>query len=100
MQIGFKYHNCPGFGRLYDYTYRHNHMITKEAKQRLKILRFWRQYGLDATKEAFEVKRSTLFGWWKIYKESGYGEESLNPKSQARKNVNKREIHPLMLKEI
>ena len=85
---------------MYDYTYRHNHIITKEAKQRLKILRFWRQYGLDATKEAFEVKRSTLFGWWRIYKESGYGEESLSPKSQARKNVNKKEIHLLMLKEI
>ena len=100
MQIGFKYHNCPGFGRLYNYAYKHNCMITKEGKQRLKILRFWREYGLRATKEAFGAKRSTLFGWWKIYKESGYQEKSLNPSSQARKNVNKRIIDPLLLSEI
>lgn len=100
MQIGFKYHNCKGFGRLYNYAYKHNCMITKEAKQRLKILRFWRHYGLEATKEAFGAKRSTLFGWWKIYKESGYKEESLNPSSQARKNVNKRKIDPLIFAEI
>jgi len=37
MQIGFKYHNCRGFGRLYEYSYKHTHMITKQAKQRLKI---------------------------------------------------------------
>jgi len=49
MQIGFKYHNCRGFGRLYDYAYKYNHMITKEAKQRLKILRFWKEFGLEAT---------------------------------------------------
>jgi transposase InsO family protein len=75
-------------------------MITNKAKQRLKILRFWRKHGLDATEEAFGAKRSTLFGWWKIYVESGYKEESLNPGTQARKKNNKRDIHPLILKEI
>ncbi len=40
MQIGFKFHNCRGFGRLYNYAYKYNCMITKEAKQRLKILKF------------------------------------------------------------
>ena len=100
MQIGFKYHNCRGFGRLYNYAYKHNCMITKEAKQRLKILRFWREHGLKATEDAFGAKRSTLFGWWKTYKESGYREESLNPGIQARKSNNKREIDPLILKEI
>ncbi len=75
-------------------------MITKEAKQRLKILKFWREYGLEATKAAFGAQRSTLFRWQKIYKESGHREESLNPKTQARKNANRREIHSLILAEI
>lgn len=100
MQIGFKYHNCRGFGRLYDYGYKYTHMITKEAKQRLKILQFWRNYGLKATEDAFGAKRSTLYGWWKIYTDSGHKIESLNPGKQARINNHKREIHPLILAEI
>lgn len=75
-------------------------MITKEAKQRKKILLFWRKYGLKATTDAYGAKRSTLFGWWKIYKESGYKVESLNPGKQVRITNNKREIDPLILKEI
>jgi transposase InsO family protein len=75
-------------------------MITKEAKQRLKILRFWKEFGLEATEKAFGAKRSTLFTWWKIYKDSNYQEKSLNPGKQVRKNNNKRIIHPLILKEI
>lgn len=100
MQIGFKYHNCHGFGRLYEYGYKYTRMITKEAKQRLKILQFWREHGLKATTDAFGAKRSTLFGWWKIYTDSGFKIESLNPGTQARVNNNKRVIHPLVLKEI
>jgi transposase InsO family protein len=100
MQIGFKYHNCRGFGRLYNYAFKHNCMITKEAKQRLKIVQFWREHGLKATVDAFGAKRSTLFGWWKIYADSGFKIESLNPGTQARINNHQREIHPLLLKEI
>ena len=100
MKIGFKYYNCRGFGRLYEYNYKHTHMITKQAKQRLKILQFWRRYGLDATMEAFGAKRSTIYGWWKIYKESGYKVESLDPKSQTPKSRRKRVVDPLVIKEI
>jgi hypothetical protein len=62
MQIGFKYKYCKGFGRLYEYSFKHTYMITKEAKQRLKILLFWKEHGLKATKDAFGAKRSTLYG--------------------------------------
>jgi transposase InsO family protein len=75
-------------------------MITKEAKQRLKIVQFWREHGLKATVDAFGAKRSTLFGWWKIYADSGFKIESLNPGTQARIANHQREIHPLILKEI
>ena len=100
MRIIFKYRWIRGAKYLYDYGYKQIHMITKEAKQRLKILQFWRQYGLQATTDAYGARRSTLYAWWKIYKESGYKIESLNPGVQARKNINKRKTHPLILKEI
>lgn len=100
MKIGFKYKYCNGFGRWYDYAYKYTHMITKQAKQRHKILIFWRKHGLQATIDAFGAKRSTIYYWWKIYKDSGYKVESLDPGSQAPKNRRKREIHPLILKEI
>jgi transposase InsO family protein len=75
-------------------------MITKEAKQREKILLFWRKYGLEVTKEAYDIKRATLYNWWKKYKDSSYLLISLNPKSQARKANNKRIINPQILVEI
>ena len=71
MQIIFKYHNCSGFARLYDYANKHSHMVTKEAQQRVKILAFWRQYGLKATEDAYGVHRSTLYLWQKILREKG-----------------------------
>jgi len=95
MQIGFKYYVCRGFGTLYNYGLRHKAnytMITKTSEQRLKILLFWKKYGLEAVSEAFGAKRSTLFSWWKIYKLSGYKIESLSPKSQAPKHKRKQAV--------
>ncbi len=102
MQLGFKYGHCKGFSRLYNYGLRHypNYMITKEAEKRLKILLFWKKYGLKATIDAYGAKQSTLYLWNKKYKESGCKIVSLNPGSQSRINNNKRKIHPLILKEL
>jgi len=36
-------------------------MISDKAKRKAKILAFWEKYGLEATKEAFNVSRSILF---------------------------------------
>src|SRR3989339_244554 len=87
MQMGFKYKYCNGFGRMYNYGLKHfnpNTMITKEAETRLKILNYWKKYGLKATRDAFGAKRSTLYGWWKVYKESGYKIESLKKEKKQR----------------
>ena len=102
MQLGFKYGHCKGFSKLYNYglKYYPNYMITKTAEKRLKILKFWKKYGLQATTAAFGAKQSTLYLWWKIYKDSGHKIVSLNPHSQARINNNKRKINHLILKEI
>lgn len=75
-------------------------MITKEAEQRVRILKFWQEYGLEATKSAFGAKQSTLYLWQKILRDSDGKIESLNPKSQAGIHKNKREINMTVLKEI
>ncbi len=100
MQTIYTLRGLKGFNRWYNYAYKHTHMITKEAKQRLKILQFWRNYGLKAAADAFGAKRSTLYGWWKVYIDSGRKIESLNPGTQARINNHKRQINPLILAEI
>jgi len=33
------------------------------ANQRLKILKFWKKYGFEATREAFGVSKHTLYRW-------------------------------------
>jgi len=75
-------------------------MITKEAETRLKILNYWKKYGAEAVKDAFGAKRSTLYYWQKLYKDSGYKITGLNPGQTVRINKNKREVHPELLKEI
>lgn len=101
MQLSFKYGHCQGFNNLYNYglKYYPNYMISKEAEKRVKILNFWKKYGLQATTDAYGARQSTLYLWRKIYRDNDYRVGSLNPKSQARIN-NKREIQPLALKEI
>lgn len=100
MQTIYTLRGLKGFNHWYNYAYKHTHMITKEAKQRLKILQFWRNYGSKAAADAFGAKRSTLYGWWKVYIDSGRKIESLNPGTQARINNHKRQINPLILAEI
>lgn len=100
MKQIFKYKWCPGYKTMYDYAYKHNHMITKEAEERLKLLSFWKHYGLRAATEAFGVKRSTLYYWQKIYRDNNRQIESLTPKSTKPKRTRKRQINPLVIKEI
>lgn len=100
MRIIYKYRWIRGARTLYDYGIRHNHMITTKAEQRLKILRFWKQYGLKATKDAYDASRSTLFSWKKTYKDSGDVVASLDPGSQAPIKRRKRIIDHRIIKEI
>jgi len=85
---------------LYDHAIKHNHMITTKAEQRHKILLFWRQYGLKAAHDAYDVSRSTLYQWWKIYKDSGYVMASLDQGSQAPIRQRKRMTDHRIISEI
>lgn len=91
-----------GFARLNAYALRFAHMITDNAKDRLKILIFWEKHGLEATKEAFGAKRSTLYAWRQQLHKGGGKLEALNPGKTRPKTVRSRKAEwPLpVLQEI
>lgn len=65
-------------------------MITPKAIHKAKVLAFWQKHGLDATLDAFKVKRRSLFNWKKLFKAGGSKPEALNEKSKAPKAKRKR----------
>ncbi len=69
------------------------HMRDKEeVERRVKILGFWEEYGLAATKRAFSVSRATLYRWHRELHHSGGKIDSLDPKSTAPKKRRRRVI--------
>lgn len=100
MRIESKYKGIKGFIKIYRYGLRLRYMITEKAKYKTKVLTFWGKYGLYATIEAFNVKRSTLFLWKKKLKEGGGKLESLNDKSKVPQNKRKRNWSEEIIKEI
>jgi putative transposase len=71
---------------------RFRYMITEEAKERTRILAFWERHGCEATQEAFQVSRATLFRWQKALKRNGGKLEALNKQSTAPKKKRARII--------
>lgn len=58
-----------GYASFMKHTYSINKFDGNEiAKCRLKVIKFFDQFGLKATKEAFNVGRSTVFLWKKKLK--------------------------------
>jgi transposase InsO family protein len=88
--IHCKYTGVKGFLTLYNDALRYAYMITKKALQRMKILAFWEKYGLEATMEAFNIKRRTLFNWKKAFNEGNRKPEALNEKKRTPKTKRKR----------
>jgi transposase InsO family protein len=90
MRIFNKLRGTRGWITTYERVVRFRYMITSKAKERTKILAFWEKHGLEATLDAFPVKRRSLFLWAKKLKDGGGKLESLNPLSRAPKNKRKR----------
>lgn len=65
-------------------------MITQKAHRKYKVLVFWEKHGLEATMDAFSVKRRTLFLWQKQFNENGKIPEALNDKKRIPKTKRKR----------
>jgi len=75
-------------------------MITDKAQYKAKVLVFWEKYGLEATIEAFPVKRSTLFLWKKKVKKANGSFESLNEQKRTPKTSRKRIWSETIINEI
>ena len=88
--IHCKYPGLKGFVNLYEYAVRYSYMITKKALHKARVLAFWEKHGLEATIEAFQIKRRILFHWKKQFNEKGRIPEALNEKSRAPKKKRKR----------
>jgi len=91
MQIHRLSYQVKGFVRLADYAIRWTRMVTNKAKHKLKVLAFWRKYGLEATMSAYEVKERTLYYWQAQLKKGSGRFEALNEKSTRPKLVRKRQ---------
>lgn len=59
---------------------------TPEAQRRAKIITFWKKHGLEATKDAFGVSRSTLFEWQRRLHIGKGRLSALEPRSRRPKN--------------
>jgi len=102
MQVFRLSYGVRGFALLADYALRWAHMITRSAKDRLRILAFWEKHGLPATREAFGVSRRTLFLWKKQLREGRGMAEALNPQSTKPRRLRRRvsEWPPALLSEL
>ena len=62
--------------------------MSTTAQQKLEALAFWRKHGLDATRDAFSVSRSTLYAWCAKHRAGGL------PALQDRSRVPRRPRRP------
>jgi len=65
-------------------------------ERRLEIMEFYNEFGMEATKKAFKVSRSTIFLWRKKVHDSGGKLSSLAPGSRAPIKRRKRIIEPFV----
>jgi len=75
-------------------------VIQEKAKQKARILTFWRVHGLAATLDAFSFKRRALFVWQRKLKAGGGKLEALNNGSRKPKTKRRRIWSSLAIEEI
>jgi len=85
-----KFTGIKGFVNLYEDGLKYR-MLTEKAKYKAKVLVFWEKHGLEATIDAFPVKRSTLFEWKRQLKEGQGKLIALNEKKRTPKHTRKRD---------
>lgn len=98
MRIQSNHQGIKGIVTIYNRAIRYVYMITEEAKERYRILIHWDKYGIDSTMDAFNIKRRTLFGWKRMFKEGGEKPEALNPRSR-RPTVTRKRLWDLRIIE-
>ena len=85
-----KFTGIKGFLTVYENGLKYR-MLTEKAKYKAKVLVFWEKHGLEATIDAFPVKRSTLFEWKRQLKEGQGKLIALNEKKRTPKHTRKRD---------
>jgi len=92
-----------GIVSLYHDALRYRDMITNKVEERMRILSFWKKHGDEATKEAFQTSRATLFRWRGILKKGQGKITSLIPRSVApickRKRIIPEKVKELIIQE-
>ncbi len=83
-----------------EYAIRFAYMVTERAKERAKIIKFWKTYGYAATKEAYNVSERTLYDWQRTLKDGKGKLESLNDGSRAPKKKRQRRYNHRIVAEL
>lgn len=99
MQIHRAGYRVNGFYRLADSALRWGR-VHNDAAHRLKILRFFERHGLEATLEAFDVSRRTLYPWQASLKAEGGNVSAWVPGSTAPSNRRHRDWPAAVVGEI
>jgi transposase InsO family protein len=100
MQYQHMGYRIKGFYNMAKYAWRYLAMISEKALYKYKALQFWQKYGWEATMEAFNVKRRTLY-YWKKQLRNGQGlPESLNERSKRPHRVRQRRWPQSIMDEI
>ena len=95
-----KFKDTKGFVTIWERVLRFRYMITEQAKERCRVLAFWERHGTEATKEAFQVSRRTLFRWQRALEKTGGQLEGLNALSKAPQKRRQRKVPEEISKRI
>ena len=97
-QIYVESYYRTGYSRFMRYTNDILYHSQKEAiEKRLEIIKFFDDYGAEATRRAFGKGRSTVFLWKQKLKKSGGRLSSLAPGDKTPVHKRKRLVHPFIL---
>ena len=95
------FRGTKGWLFMWERTIRWLHMRNEaEVRRRAKILDFWRVHGGQATRDAFDVSRATLFRWQQTLAHSRGRLDALDPKSTAPKKRRTRVYDPAYLERV
>lgn len=94
------FRGTKGFAVAAERAIRFAYMISETAKERGRILTFWKKHGLAATDEAFTVKRRTLYLWQQKLERAGGRLEALNNGSRVPKKKRQRRYDWRIVEEI
>ncbi|MCV6599360.1 MAG: integrase core domain-containing protein [Alphaproteobacteria bacterium] len=97
MQREYFFNGIKGYSTFKRFSYLFD-MDNKEANDRYKIIQFYDKYGLEATIEAFNISRRTIYRWKSKLKENGI--TSLKPKSTKPKQLRTPTTPKLIVNEI